>query len=282
MTFLSDSTDSVAPGARTRNSRSSPSPPRNFPAPPESTRSASRSTRSGQRSSIASTGWIEDKSPSAKLRTALLPSAPVQAPVPPAGNSTKGRRPAHAIVVMFDAPFISPIARSGTARPRAPITSPSKARRTSPIAPHAAGDRAFNMVPSGAITVSGRMAPALIGPCGSRKALVIVNTAVVADRQLELQGQRLRQVAGVIEMRLAAIASVGKGGDGGAHPPLRAVEQCRHRFFQRRGAAPRGDRVQLRLGEQAGALHRAQIALAIGGLAHIGEDEVEDLGDAAP
>ena len=65
------------------------------------------------------------------------------------------------------------------ALPRVPTTSDSRARRTSPIAPHAAGGRAFTTVPSGAVTNSGRIAPALIGPCGSNNALDMVNTAVV-------------------------------------------------------------------------------------------------------
>ena len=37
--------------------------------------------------STASAGWMDPKSPSAKFRTALFPSAWAVAPVPPAGYS---------------------------------------------------------------------------------------------------------------------------------------------------------------------------------------------------
>ena len=78
----------------TRISRCRPSPPRWRPGPPPSWRSVMRSTRNGQLASSASIGWIDEMSPSAKLRIVLLPSAPDVPPVPPAGNSTKRKSPA--------------------------------------------------------------------------------------------------------------------------------------------------------------------------------------------
>ncbi len=109
----------------------------------------------------------------------LLPSEAAKAPVPPAGNSVKtkgspriGSRPA--MEVMLAAPYMSPIVRSGSARPSAPMTSDSSARRTSPMAPQAAGWRAFTTLPYGAETEIGRKAPPLMGPRGSRNALAIV------------------------------------------------------------------------------------------------------------
>ena len=187
--------------------------------------------RSGEIISTASIGCSDEMSPSAKLRTALLPSPRAKAPVPPAGNSTKRKsrsRPGFgpATVVMFEAPFRSPTRRSGIALPRVPTTSDSRARRTSPMAPQAAGGRAFTTVPSGAVTRIGRSAPALIGPVGSRSDFVIVNVAVVAGAGPRFAGPR---TWGAQPVKVALDDHVGVRGadDHGAHlahdrrePPL--------------------------------------------------------------
>src|ERR1700730_7692638 len=128
---------------------------------------------------------MEERSPSAKLRTVLLPSAPIQAPVPDAGSSTnpklQPRRESNPpTVVMLEAPLRSPTQRSGSLMPSVPMTKPSSARLTSPIAPHAAVGVALMAVPRGAVTRIGRRAPALIGLVGSRKAFTIVYVAVQA------------------------------------------------------------------------------------------------------
>ena len=138
-----------------------------------------------------------------------------------------GNRPAASgwrppIDVMFDAPLRSPTSRSGIAMPSVPTTSDSSARRTSPMAPHAAGGRALTTLPSGAVILSGRCAPALIGPEGSSSALVIVNVAVVAGAGPRFAGPA---TCGALPVKSAwisspAIVSLRRSNSGSAESPL--------------------------------------------------------------
>src|SRR5262249_57889973 len=74
----------------------------------------------------------------------------------------------------------SPVTFPAIACDSAPTTADSTQYLTSTIPPHGAGRRALTIVPSGAMTVSGRKAPELISPPGSRNALRIVKAPVGA------------------------------------------------------------------------------------------------------
>ena len=105
---------------------------------------------------------------------------------------------------------------------------------------------------------------------------------VAGHRQLELQEQRLRGVAAVVEVGLVAIRAVREPPDRVAHAPLGPIEECAERLADGSLTPLIGHGVQVSFRDPACALHRTQIPAAIVGSANVREQEVEDLLDGDP
>jgi len=102
---------------------------------------------------------------------------------------------------------------------------------------------------------------------------------IAYDRQRQPQKQGLARIATVVEIRLVCVDAVGQPCDRFAHPLLAACEQHIHGLYDGRYAEALGHRRESALSDAACAFHRAEITPPIVRLAHVGEQQIEHLGE---